>query len=57
LGLHETPGGEALHRLDDLEVRDVEFLMFGRVIVLFGYKNTLCNRKKSVSVKKFMGKM
>jgi hypothetical protein len=42
LGLDETFGGEALHRLDDLKVWDIKFLVLRRVIVFFGDENALC---------------
>lgn len=46
LGLDETFRGETLHGLDNLQVGNVEFLMLRRVIVLFGYEDTLCNGMK-----------
>ena len=42
LRLHETLGGKALHGLDDLEVRHIELFVLGGIVVLLGYKDTLC---------------
>jgi len=41
LGLDETPGGQALHGLDDLEVRDIKFFMLWRIVILLSNKDTL----------------
>ena len=42
LRLHETLGGEALHCLDNLEVRHIELFVLGGIVVLLGYKDALC---------------
>jgi hypothetical protein len=48
LSLDEALGGQALHRLDDLQIGYVEFFMLRRVIVLLGNKDTLCQSTVSV---------
>jgi hypothetical protein len=37
----ETLGGQALHGLDDLEVRDIELFVLWRIVVLLGDEDTL----------------
>jgi hypothetical protein len=41
LGLDEAPGGQALHGLDDLEVRDIKLFMLRRVIIFLSNKDAL----------------
>lgn len=41
LGLDETLGGQALQGLDDLEVGNIKFLVFGSIVVLFGDEDAL----------------
>ena len=41
LGLDEALGGQALHSLDDLEVRHIELLVLGGVVVLLGDQHAL----------------
>ena len=43
LSLHKTLGSEALHGLDDFEVRHIELFMLGGVVVLLGDQDTLWN--------------
>lgn len=50
LGLDESPGRQALHGLDDLQVDDIEVLVLWCVEVLLGDKNTLyCSIPQSES--------
>ena len=42
LGLDETLGRQALHRLDNLKVRHIELFMLGGVVVLLGDQHALC---------------
>jgi hypothetical protein len=41
LGLDVTAGGQGLHSLNDLQVRDINVLVLGEVVVLGGNQNTV----------------
>jgi hypothetical protein len=41
LSLDITAGGQGLHSLDDLQVRDINVLVLGEVVVLGGDQNTV----------------
>jgi hypothetical protein len=41
LGLDKTLGGQGLHGLDNLEVRNIKFGVLGKVIVLGGAQGTV----------------
>ena len=43
LGLDEAFRGQALHRLDDLEVGHVEVFVFGCIEVFLGDEDALCS--------------
>ena len=44
LGLDETLGGQTLEGLDNFEVRNVQIIMFRKVVVLLGNQNSLCSK-------------
>jgi hypothetical protein len=41
LGLDKTLGGQGLHRLDNLKVRNIKFGVLGKVVVLGGNQGTV----------------
>jgi hypothetical protein len=45
LSLDITTGGQGLHSLDDLKVRDINFSVLGKVVVLGGDQDTICSRE------------
>ena len=49
LCLDEALGSQALHGLDNLQIRYFDFFMFRRVIILLGNKDTLCRIAHTVS--------
>jgi hypothetical protein len=46
LGLNQTLGGQGLHSLDDFEVRNINFGMLGKVVVLGGDKGTILEKSR-----------
>jgi len=47
LGLDETLGSQTLEGLDNFEIRNVQIIVFGNVVVLLGNQNSLCSKTLS----------